>query len=221
RAVRIGGRARRPQRQRGPAHRHGRRRRRGTAVAAPRRRSHHGPGRAQQRGLGHARRRGRTRRCRRNRAPAAGCSAPARPPARQLTQHQSPPLQGRLGGDGFASRDLQPQATRSGHHPHPGPPLEGEGEERSATTNLKTLRASFIKAQPAAAVTKADRINPSTGPDMDSRVLLRLAAPLALTLVLVVAQALELAPAVRWGALAAMTLAWLWFAWTVARPSAG
>ncbi|HLT43967.1 MAG TPA: methyl-accepting chemotaxis protein [Luteimonas sp.] len=56
---------------------------------------------------------------------------------------------------------------------------------------------------------------------MDSRVLLRLAAPLALTLVLVVAQALELAPAVRWGALAAMTLAWLWFAWTVARPSAG
>ncbi len=56
---------------------------------------------------------------------------------------------------------------------------------------------------------------------MDSRVLLRLAAPLALTFVLVLAQALELAPAVRWGALAAMTLAWLWFAWTVARPSAG
>lgn len=56
---------------------------------------------------------------------------------------------------------------------------------------------------------------------MDSRVLLRLAAPLALTVVLVVAQALELAPPVRWGALAAMTLAWLWFAWTVARPSAG
>ena len=53
---------------------------------------------------------------------------------------------------------------------------------------------------------------------MDSRVLLRLAAPLALTLVLVLAQALELAPAVRWGALAAMTLAWLWFAWTMARP---
>ncbi|WP_027072003.1 methyl-accepting chemotaxis protein [Luteimonas sp. J29] len=55
---------------------------------------------------------------------------------------------------------------------------------------------------------------------MDSRVLLRLAAPLALTLVLVVAQALDLAPAVRWGALAAMTLAWLWFAWTAARPAA-
>ena len=54
---------------------------------------------------------------------------------------------------------------------------------------------------------------------MDSRVLLRLAAPLALTLVLVVAQALDLAPAVRWGALAAMTLAWLWFAWTTGRPA--
>src|SRR5690606_39921962 len=53
---------------------------------------------------------------------------------------------------------------------------------------------------------------------MDSRVLLRLAAPLALTLVLVVAQALDLPAPVRWGSLAAMTLAWLWFAWTMARP---
>ena len=53
---------------------------------------------------------------------------------------------------------------------------------------------------------------------MDSRVLLRLAAPLALTLVLVLAQVLDLAAPVRWGSLAAMTLAWLWFAWTMARP---
>ena len=56
---------------------------------------------------------------------------------------------------------------------------------------------------------------------MDSRVLLRLAPPLVLTLVLVLSQALDLAPAVRWGALAAMTLAWLGFAWTVLRPGAG
>ena len=56
---------------------------------------------------------------------------------------------------------------------------------------------------------------------MDSRVLLRLAPPLVLTLVLIVSQALDLAPPVRWGALAAMTLAWLVFAWKVLRPSAG
>ena len=40
---------------------------------------------------------------------------------------------------------------------------------------------------------------------MDSRVLLRLAPPLVLTLVLVLSQALALAPAVRWGALAPWT----------------
>jgi len=56
---------------------------------------------------------------------------------------------------------------------------------------------------------------------MDSRALLRLAPPLVLTLVLILAQALELAPAVRWGALAAMTLAWLVFAWATLRPAAG
>ena len=56
---------------------------------------------------------------------------------------------------------------------------------------------------------------------MDSRALLRLAPPLVLTLLLVLAQAFELAPAVRWGALAAMTLAWLMFAWTTLRPASG
>ena len=55
---------------------------------------------------------------------------------------------------------------------------------------------------------------------MDSRVLIRLAAPLVLTLVLVLSLALDLAPAVQWGAVVAMTLAWLGFAWTVLRPGA-
>ena len=55
---------------------------------------------------------------------------------------------------------------------------------------------------------------------MDSRVLIRLAAPLALTLTLITVEASGLSPPVRWGALTAMTLAWLGFAWSVLRPSA-
>ncbi|HZX78853.1 methyl-accepting chemotaxis protein [Lysobacter sp.] len=54
---------------------------------------------------------------------------------------------------------------------------------------------------------------------MDSRVLIRLAAPLALTSLFVVAEALGWPSAVRWGALVAMILAWLGFAWTMMRPS--
>ncbi|MEN1941463.1 methyl-accepting chemotaxis protein [Luteimonas sp. MJ246] len=56
---------------------------------------------------------------------------------------------------------------------------------------------------------------------MDSRVLIRLAAPLVLTLVLVLSLALDLAPPVQWGAVVAMILAWLGFAWTVLRPGGG
>ena len=54
---------------------------------------------------------------------------------------------------------------------------------------------------------------------MDSRVLIRLAAPLALTLTLIAVEAFGLSPPVRWGALTAMTLAWLGFAWSLLRPS--
>jgi methyl-accepting chemotaxis protein len=53
---------------------------------------------------------------------------------------------------------------------------------------------------------------------MDSRVLIRLAAPLALTVFLITAEALGWPGAVRWGALVAMTMAWLGFAWTMQRP---
>jgi methyl-accepting chemotaxis protein len=55
---------------------------------------------------------------------------------------------------------------------------------------------------------------------MDSRVLIRIAAPLALTLTLVCAEAFDLPAPVRWGSLVAMTLAWCGFAWTTLRPSA-
>ena len=55
---------------------------------------------------------------------------------------------------------------------------------------------------------------------MDSRVLIRIAAPLALTLTLACAEVFSLPAPVRWGALAAMTLAWLFFAWTTLRPMA-
>ena len=53
---------------------------------------------------------------------------------------------------------------------------------------------------------------------MDSRVLIRIAAPLALTATLVCVEALGVSAPVRWGALVAMTLAWLAFAWTTLRP---
>ncbi|HEY5805114.1 MAG TPA: methyl-accepting chemotaxis protein [Lysobacter sp.] len=53
---------------------------------------------------------------------------------------------------------------------------------------------------------------------MDSRVLIRIAAPLALTFTLIVTEALALPAPVRWGALVAMTLAWLGFAWSILRP---
>lgn len=53
---------------------------------------------------------------------------------------------------------------------------------------------------------------------MDSRVLIRLAAPLALTVFLLTAELLGWSSAVRWGALVAMTLAWLGFAWFAYRP---
>src|SRR5690606_3633902 len=171
RAVRIGGRGRRPRRLRRAPHRHGRGRRRRTAGAAPRRRADHRTGRGHQRGLGHARGRGGAGRGGRGGATAPGRRAPARPRAR-----------GR---------------RRRG---------------RAAARWLKQARSQPLPRQ---------TVQPPipTGPTMDSRVLLRLAAPLALTLVLVVAQALDLAPAVRWGALAARTLAGLWFAWTTGRPA--
>lgn len=54
---------------------------------------------------------------------------------------------------------------------------------------------------------------------MDSRVLIRISAPLALTLAVIGAEALGLPAPVRWGALVAMTLAWLGFAWAL-RPGA-
>ena len=53
---------------------------------------------------------------------------------------------------------------------------------------------------------------------MDSRVLIRIAPPLVLTLSLVCAEAFGLSAPIRWGAMVAMTLAWLGFAWTMLRP---
>jgi methyl-accepting chemotaxis protein len=53
---------------------------------------------------------------------------------------------------------------------------------------------------------------------MDSRTLLRLAAPLALTVLLILAEALGWPAGVKWGALVAMTLAWLAFAWIAVHP---
>ena len=50
---------------------------------------------------------------------------------------------------------------------------------------------------------------------MHSRFLIRISAPLLLTLTLVGAEALALSGPIRWGALVAMTLAWLGFAWSV------
>jgi methyl-accepting chemotaxis protein len=55
---------------------------------------------------------------------------------------------------------------------------------------------------------------------MDSRVLIRIAAPLALTLILVCAEAFALPAPVRWATLVTMTLAWLGFAWSMLRPGA-
>ncbi|MFP7722230.1 methyl-accepting chemotaxis protein [Lysobacter sp. A3-1-A15] len=55
---------------------------------------------------------------------------------------------------------------------------------------------------------------------MDPRVLIRLAAPIALTLILTVAELLGWPLAVRLGSLAAMTFAWLGFAWSAYHPSA-
>jgi methyl-accepting chemotaxis protein len=53
---------------------------------------------------------------------------------------------------------------------------------------------------------------------MQPSTLFRLAAPLALALVLVLAEVFDWPDAVRWGALAAMLLAWGAFAWSVVRP---
>ena len=53
---------------------------------------------------------------------------------------------------------------------------------------------------------------------MDSRTLFRLAAPLALTVLLILAEALGWPAGVTWGALVAMTLAWLAFAWFAMHP---
>ena len=50
---------------------------------------------------------------------------------------------------------------------------------------------------------------------MDSRVLIRIAAPVALTLLVMLAVGLDWPVAVRWGALVAMTGAWLGFAWSM------
>ena len=55
---------------------------------------------------------------------------------------------------------------------------------------------------------------------MAPRILIRLAPPLALTLLLLLAEALGWPGAVRWGALVAMTSAWLFAFWAVTRPDA-
>jgi methyl-accepting chemotaxis protein len=52
---------------------------------------------------------------------------------------------------------------------------------------------------------------------MDPRVIVRLAAPLALTLLVLAAEAFALPASARWGALVGMTLAWLVFAWSALR----
>lgn len=56
---------------------------------------------------------------------------------------------------------------------------------------------------------------------MDPRTLIRLAAPVAMTLLLSLAMAMDWPGAVRWGAFVAMTAAWLAFAWSATRPGAG
>jgi len=53
---------------------------------------------------------------------------------------------------------------------------------------------------------------------MDPRTLLRLAAPLTLTLMVMVGMAMHWPSGIQWGALVAMLLAWLAFAWTALRP---
>ncbi|GAB6195549.1 methyl-accepting chemotaxis protein [Lysobacter xanthus] len=50
---------------------------------------------------------------------------------------------------------------------------------------------------------------------MDSRVLIRIAAPVALTLLVMLAVGLDWPAYVQWGAMVAMTAAWLVFAWSV------
>jgi methyl-accepting chemotaxis protein len=50
---------------------------------------------------------------------------------------------------------------------------------------------------------------------MDSRVLIRIAAPVALTLLVMLAVGLDWPVAVQWGAMVTMTAAWLAFAWSV------
>jgi len=50
---------------------------------------------------------------------------------------------------------------------------------------------------------------------MDSRVLIRIAAPLALTVLVMTAVGLDWPSAVKWGAMVAMSGAWLAFAWSV------
>ena len=53
---------------------------------------------------------------------------------------------------------------------------------------------------------------------MDSRVLIRLAAPLALTFFVMLAEGLALPTAAQWGAIVAMLAAWLGFAWSMSHP---
>src|SRR6476620_7952861 len=54
---------------------------------------------------------------------------------------------------------------------------------------------------------------------MESRVLIRIAAPLALTVTLFCAEVMGWPAPMRWGALVAMSLAWLVHAWTLLRPA--
>jgi methyl-accepting chemotaxis protein len=53
---------------------------------------------------------------------------------------------------------------------------------------------------------------------MAPRVLIRIAAPLALTFVLVGVEVVGVSAPVRWGVMAAMVLAWLTYAWSLLRP---
>src|SRR5690606_35510597 len=74
-----------------------------------------------------------------------GWSRPALKPHRSMGCLSEPsPSRGGLGGDGVPGAGLD---DASEHHPHPGPPLEGEGEEAGAAR--AHAFASFNSLPPA------------------------------------------------------------------------
>ncbi|KAG1079885.1 hypothetical protein G6F40_016121 [Rhizopus arrhizus] len=115
-----------------------------------------------------------------------------------------------------AGRLALPSPPLAGLRPASAPRNDAPGAGKPAHSEC-TSRHIDVKEKGGTADTSSVRI---PRPARSSRIFIRLAAPLALTLLLPFAIGFEWPAALRWAILTTMTLSWLGFAWWTTRAQA-